>query len=121
MALAVVAKLALLLLPPVALAATGLSAAEREELEAQLEEARMQLDEAAQRLGELHSKLYAIETVGQHGQKPMLGVLIGERGPNGGLLLHGVTPGGGAEAAGMLAGDEITSVNDVDLTGADGK
>ena len=108
-----------LLMPPVALAAAGLSAAEREELEAQLEEARAQLDEAAARLGELHGRLYAMETVGHHGQRPMLGVLIGERGPNGGLLLSGVTPGGGAEAAGMSAGDEITSVNNVDLTEAE--
>lgn len=107
------------LLPPVALAAASLSAAEREELEAQLDEARTQLDEAAERLGELHSRLYAMETVGQHGQKPMLGVLIGKRGPNGGLLLSGVTPGGGAEAAGMRTGDEITSVNNVELTDAE--
>lgn len=116
-ALAVAANFALLL-PPVALAAAGLSAAERDELEAQLEEAREQLDAAAERLGELHSKLYAMETVGHHGQKPMLGVLVDERGPNGGLLLSGVTPGGGAEAAGLMVGDEITSINSVDLTDA---
>lgn len=116
--LATAANLALLAMP-IAHAADGLSAAERESLEAQLEEARIQLDEAAERLGELHSRLYALETVGQDGRKPMLGVLIGERGPNGGLLLSGVTPGGGAEAAGMRAGDEITSVNDVDLTATD--
>jgi S1-C subfamily serine protease len=116
--LAIMANFALLT-PPVALAAAGLSDAERQELEIELEEARAQLDEAAERMGELHSRLYAMETVGHHGQKPMLGVLVGERGPNGGLLLSGVTPGGGAEAAGMQAGDEITSVNDVDLTDAD--
>ncbi len=95
-----------------------LTAVERDELEAQLDEARAQLDAAAHKLGELHSRLYAIETVGGPGQKPMLGVLIGERGPNGGLLLAGVTPGGGGEAAGLQAGDEITSVNNVDLTEA---
>ena len=116
--LAIFANFALLM-PPVALAAAGLSAEERAELEAQLEEARLQLDEAAERLGELHGRLYAMETVGHHGQRPMLGVLIGERGPNGGLLLAGVTPGGGAEAAGMTAGDEITSINNVDLTDAE--
>ncbi len=115
-ALMVAANLALL--PPAALAATGLSDAEREDLERQLEEARVQLDEAAERLGELHGRLYALETVGHPGQKPMLGVLVGERGPNGGLVLVGVTPGGGADAAGMRAGDEITSVNNTDLTDA---
>lgn len=98
--------------------ASDLSAAERDELEAQLDEARAQMDAAAAKLGELHSRLYAMETIGHPGQKPMLGVLIGERGSNGGLLLSGVTPGGGAEAAGMQAGDEITSVNDADLTDA---
>ena len=91
---------------------------EQAELELQIEEARAQLDEAAERLGELHGRLYAMETVGHPGQKPMLGVLVGERGPNGGLLLSGVTPGGGAQAAGLAAGDEITSVNGVELTGA---
>ncbi len=116
--LAVIVSFALHL-PPVAQAAAGLSEVERDELEAQLDEARHQLDEAAERLGELHSRLYAMETVGQHGQKPMLGVLVGERGPAGGLLLSGVTPGGGAEAAGMRAGDEITSVNGVEITDAE--
>ncbi len=97
--------------------ADSLDDAQRVGLELQIEEARARLDEAAERLGELHSRLYAMETVGHPGRKPMLGVLVGERGPNGGLLLSGVTPGGGAEAAGLSAGDEITSVNGVDLTG----
>jgi predicted metalloprotease with PDZ domain len=60
-----------------------------------------------------------METIGHHGQKPMLGVLLGERGPAGGIELHGVTPGGGAEAAGLRAGDELTMINDVDLIEAD--
>ena len=97
----------------------ALSEAERVELELQLDEARVQLDTAAARLGELHGKLYAMETIGKHGQKPMLGVLLGERGLAGGIELHGVTPGSGAEAAGLQAGDELTMINDVDLIEAD--
>lgn len=92
---------------------------DRAELEEDLERARVELDAAAARLAELHRELYAVETVGQSGQKPMLGVLLGERGPNSGLLLVGVTPGSGAEAAGLRAGDELVGVNGVDLTGAD--
>jgi len=96
-----------------------LDEAERAELQVKLEEARVQLDEAAARLGELHGKLYSMEIMGSHGQKPMLGVLIGSRGENGGLELVGVTPGGGAGEAGLSAGDELTAINNVDLTSAE--
>jgi S1-C subfamily serine protease len=91
----------------------------RAELEASLDEAREQLDEAAARLGELHGQLYKMETLGSHGKKPMLGVLLGDRSESGGLEVVGVTPGGGAEEAGMETGDDLISVNDVDLTTAD--
>lgn len=95
-----------------------LSAMERDQLEAELDATRAELDAAAHKLAELHGRLYAMETIGDPGRKPMLGILIGERGPNGGLMLVGVTPGGGAETAGLQAGDEVTSVNNADLTGA---
>jgi len=93
-----------------------LDATEREQLELRIDEARQQLDEAAAKLGELHGALYSMETLGSHGRKPMLGVLLGESGPSGGLQVVGVTPGGGADQAGLKAGDELTTVNDVDLT-----
>lgn len=96
-----------------------LSAVERDQLEAELDATRAELDAAAHKLAELHGRLYAMETIGDPGRKPMLGILIGERGPNGGLMLVGVTPGGGAETAGLQAGDEVTSVNNADLTGAE--
>jgi predicted metalloprotease with PDZ domain len=107
------------LLASLALAASGvdeLDETERSELEEKLEEARLRLDEAAEAFGELHSRLYEMETVGSHAEKPMLGVLIGGRGTGGGLEIVGVTPGGGADEVGLVAGDEITSVNNVDLT-----
>jgi hypothetical protein len=114
--LRVIGLLALLAGWPGLASTAELDEVQREELEAKVDEARARLDEAAQELGELHRQLYAIETVGSHGRKPVLGVLIGERGESGGLVLAGVTPGSGADEAGLLAGDELTSVNNVDLT-----
>jgi C-terminal processing protease CtpA/Prc len=55
--------------------------------------------------------------------RPMLGIIIGEEGErraDRGLRVLAVTPGGGAEAAGLKAGDLILSVNGKAL-GADGK
>lgn len=95
----------------------GIDEADREALEAQLDDARQRLDAAAQELGELHRKMYAKE-VGRLRTQPMLGVLIGGRGDAGGLKLIGVTPGSGADEAGLKAGDELTSINNVDLTTA---
>ncbi len=92
---------------------------ERSELEASIDEARAQLDQAAERLGELSGKLYKLETVGSHGKRPMLGVLLGERSESGGIAVVGVTPGGGAAAAGLEAGDELISINHIDLTSAE--
>jgi hypothetical protein len=105
--------------PPAPALAPEAPLPDREALEAELTQARAELDAAASRLAELHKQLYAVETVGQPGQKPMLGVLLGERGPNGGLMLVGVTPGGGAEAAGLKTGDELMVVNGSDLAGSD--
>ncbi len=96
--------------------AQAMTAADREQLERDLEEARTELDRAAEHLAALSRQLYALETTGEQGQRPVLGVLIGQPGPLGGLLLSGVTPGGGAEAAGLAAGDELTSINGVSLS-----
>ncbi|MEM8767408.1 MAG: PDZ domain-containing protein [Pseudomonadota bacterium] len=98
------------------LAAQTLSDADRQQLELELETARAELDRAAEHLASLSRQLYALETTGESGQRPVLGVLLGEVGPLGGLLLAGITPGGGAEAAGLAVGDELTSVNNVSLT-----
>ncbi len=79
-------------------------------LELRLQEAREQLDAAARQLKELNMELYAMETKGAHGQKPMLGVLIGDYA-DAGIAIVGLTPDGGAEAAGLIAGDKLVAVN----------
>jgi S1-C subfamily serine protease len=99
--------------------AAELDAAERAELEAKLEDARARLDAAAAELGELHGKLYAMDMHGSHGRRAMLGVVVGGEGEHGGVRLLAVSPGGGAAAAGLAAGDEITFLGQVDLTAAD--
>lgn len=86
--------------------------AERE-LEARLDEARRKLDDAARQLAELNRKKYS-----KHSSKPrkaMLGILIEDEGRRGGIRLSGITPGGGAAAAGLKTGDRLVEVNGVDL------
>lgn len=86
-----------------------------DKIEDRIEAARKQLDRAARRLAELHSELWQLETSGPRADRPMLGVLIDEPGSGDGLLLHGVTPEGGAARAGLMAGDRIVEVNGVRL------
>ena len=82
------------------------------EIEAQMKEARKALDEAARRLAELHTTKY-----GGHGvaKRAMLGILLGDGPMRGGVEMVGVTPGGGAEQAGLQAGDKIIRIADIDL------
>ena len=99
------------------LAAPGMAvASEMEELEMQMEEARRALDEAARKLAQLHTTKY-----GDHksSKRAMLGVLLGDGPMRGGVELVGVTPGGGAEQAGVLAGDKIVRIGDIDLGSVD--
>lgn len=84
-----------------------------QELELRLAEARRKLDDAARQLADLNRKKYS-----KHGgkeRKAMLGILIEDDGQRGSIRLSGITPGGGAAAAGLKTGDRITSVNGVDL------
>ena len=85
------------------------------ELERQIEQARMQLDEAAQRIAALYTEKY-----GQKGapKKAMLGILLDDEASTTGVEIVGVTPGGGAEAAGLTAGDLIVRIGEEDLTSA---
>jgi S1-C subfamily serine protease len=94
-----------------------------EELRSELDAARAELDAAARRLAELHRR--AGDTVAffgaAHAASPVprsrLGILVGPR-EGAGVVVAGVTPGGGAEAAGIVAGDVLLAVDDVPLDGS---
>ncbi len=94
---------------------------EAKQIELRIERARERLDEAARRLAELHTRLWELETTGPRSQKPMLGVLLKDAGSADGLALAGVTPDGGAERAGLKAGDTVVEVNGVRLDGGGGQ
>ncbi len=83
------------------------------ELEQRLAEARRQLDDAAQKLAELNREKYSRSP--KNPRKAMLGILIDDNGNNGKLRLTGITPGGGAEEAGLKPGDKIIKINGVSL------
>jgi S1-C subfamily serine protease len=85
-----------------------------EDIDAQLKAAREKLDAAARELAELHKTQF-----GMGDDKAMLGILLGEGPPVGGIELVGVTPGGGAEAAGLKTGDIIVRIGDAALDKAD--
>ena len=78
------------------------------EIEEEIERARQEIDVAARELAKLHKKKYAM---GSGSNKAMLGVLLdGEKDQPGGVEIIGVTPGGGAAAANMQAGDRIIAI-----------
>jgi hypothetical protein len=112
------------------------SASELEQVQAQLEAARMEVAEAAQKLARLQRQL--AETEGAPGRvwmhegqnrsdterrtfefdrvqvfnafPPRLGVLLGDSASGDGNRVIGVTPGSGAEAAGIRQDDRLVSV-----------
>lgn len=93
--------------------------------ETQLAEARRELAEAARRVAELSVQVggdahrIAMERIHQAGgERPRLGVVLGA-GPDGGVLVRGITPGGPADEAGLRSGDVIESIDGHALSGAD--
>ncbi len=112
----VVAALLLINLYTFAEAEQVISAAEQreivEEIEVEIERARQQIDAAARELASLHTKKYAL---GSNSNKAMLGVLLDGHDEQGGLQIVGVTPGGGAAAAGLQAGDRIVAISGVSV------
>jgi hypothetical protein len=97
---------------------------QEEEARKQMREAERQFAEAARQIAELSSQSLPRVVEMEKGMydlagKPRLGVTIGkseEKGPVEGVMIVGVSPGSGADDAGLRAGDVITSVNDESLT-----
>ncbi|MCY4013859.1 MAG: PDZ domain-containing protein [Gammaproteobacteria bacterium] len=83
------------------------------ETRASLEDARARLAEAAREMAEATREQFAARS-----DRAMIGVLIADQDEQG-VLVGGVTPDGGAEAAGVLADDLITGINGEPLTGLD--
>lgn len=119
---------------------------ERSDLHHEIREARAELAEAARRMARLQRQLGAhatsLEIVRRHADQaaghdrevviefddinglmlnstpPRLGVLLGGPGSAAANEVIGLTPGGGAEAAGIEQGDRLVSVNGTVVTGS---
>ncbi len=128
-----------LLLSPLVLAQSGSVPSEedrvhREALRAELDAARAELAEAAREMARLQRQLieeggnqgrwemkmgdgdgsyeFIVDSTMEHafgGTTPKIGILVG--GEGGDFEVLGLTPGGGAEAAGLQRGDRVVEVN----------
>ena len=86
--------------------------AQMEAAHIQLETARSEMAAAAKQMAEAAStKLHTA-----YKERPFLGVLIGDQSEDG-IVVAGVTPDGGAEAAGIETDDVIIAVDGESLTG----
>jgi len=85
------------------------------ETDERVEAARKKLDAAAAELRIAVVEAYAHSKPDQ--ERAFLGILLEHRGSEAGVELSGVTPGGGAAAAGLAAGDVLVRIEDVDLVG----
>ncbi len=104
--------------------ARAAATAEMDKAREQLEQAREQLARAAEQLARL-SEAQAIDSPGAYAfeflanpDRAMLGVTISDSGKDGhqgdtkrGVLISGVTPGSGADKAGLESGDLLLSAN----------
>ncbi len=93
------------------------------EVEIRMREAEASMVEAAQHVAELSSRrlpnVALVERIMRGGRGPVLGVTIGtdvNDSPVEGVSIRGVSPGGAADEAGLIADDIITSINDESLT-----
>lgn len=89
---------------------TAPTAAQQQELDT----ARTELDRAAERYADLTRKYHApamepLRIERPVARKPVIGVVLGRSG-DAGVRVAGVTPGGGAEQAGLRTGDTITAI-----------
>ena len=100
-----------------AVAASAATPDTDESVQERLEKARAMLDEAAGRFAD-HVVEYVDEFDFERSfSRPFLGILI-HREDAEGIRVASVTPGGGAEDAGIRAEDLIVRINDADLTGS---
>lgn len=88
-----------------------------ESVEASLEKARERLDEAAGKFAEHVSEYIGRFDMEQWSDRPFLGIVIASKDAEG-VRVASVTPGGGAEDAGIRSKDLIVRVNDADLAGS---
>lgn len=89
------------------------------DVEQQLAQARKKLDEAALELARLHETV-EVSDHKKGGGRAMLGVLIDEPGRRDGVYIAGVTPGGGAAAAGLRSGDVLIAIDGQAMDGSQG-
>ena len=106
----------LVLVAAVAAAVLAVSATAHEdekvsEMRAKVDEARAKLADAARQMGEATREQFAVKP-----DRAFMGVLIAHQGEDG-VIVGGVTPDSGADAAGLQAGDLITGINGESLTG----
>lgn len=86
-----------------------------EKLDQEIEEVRRSLDESARMLANLYRQRYSAD---EGKDRAMLGILLGDGAGDGGVELFGVTPGGGADQAGLAAGDLIVKLDDLSVNDA---
>ena len=94
-------------------AAAAEAATDAQAFEERLREAEAELDAAARKLREVYQSKYTDKE--RPRKKAMLGVLVEYDKSDDGVLLTGLTPGGGAETAGLRARDVLISINGVRL------
>ena len=90
-----------------------------EAVQAQMEAARIQLEAARAEMAAAAKQMAAAASKGlrtAYKERPFLGVMIGGQSEDG-IVVAGVTPDGGAEAAGIEPKDVITAVGGESLTG----
>ncbi|HUG73765.1 MAG TPA: PDZ domain-containing protein [Steroidobacteraceae bacterium] len=129
---ALLAVLALAVLPGLAVAAEGSSAAgqdaerertgrAQEDLVRRLEEARRRLADSSREVAELSRDLgrntRLFTSVSSAPPRALLGIEVRNGAEGKGALVARVSPGGAAAEAGIQAGDIITSLHGQDLTG----
>ncbi len=88
-----------------------------ESVEDRLEKAREMLDQAAGKFAEHVTEYVGTFDVERWSDRPFLGIMIATQDEEG-VRVASVTPGGGAEDAGIRADDVVVRVNNARLTGS---